>query len=364
MAPALRETAAPLPLPLREGVTQLDGDAVAPRVPLCFGEAVGAPLLPLGDRVGVALPLQLPPFAQPTDDIDALPEMLAEMEAERDSPCEADGVGEGAGDRESQLAEGDAEALLLRVLQPEAEVDEVWLRLRVLVTVEDTDRQAMALRDGVPHAVGLAVRDAVLHALRERLPLVHALTEADMLGLRLPDGECEDEVLPDTEALLDSQRDTEEEPVVDAEVEAFDEGLALRLRVGEPLREGVALTLRLRVGEPLREGVALTLRLRVGEPLREGVADVERERVAEASAEGERGGGEALGEVCALCGADALWEAVGGSLEEPLPLSDCGMEGLARGEIEANPLLGEGGGDMVGNCLELPLIETLGVDEG
>ena len=107
MAPALRETAAPLPLPLREGVTQLDGDAVAPRVPLCFGEAVGAPLLPLGDRVGVALPLQLPPFAQPTDDIDALPEMLAEMEAERDSPCEADGVGEGAGDRESQLAEGD-----------------------------------------------------------------------------------------------------------------------------------------------------------------------------------------------------------------------------------------------------------------
>jgi hypothetical protein len=40
------------------------------------------------------------------------------------------------------------------------------------------------------------------------------------------------------------------------------------------------------------------------------------------------------------------------------------MEGLARGENEANPLLGEGGGDMVGNCLELPLIETLGVDEG
>ena len=339
MAPALREAAAPLPLPLREGVAQLDGDAVAPRVPLHCDDAVGAPLLPLGDRDGVALPLQLPPFAQPTDDIDTLPEMLAEMEAERDSPCEADGEGEGAGDRESQLAaEGDAEELLLRVLPPEAEGDGVWLRLRVLVTVEDTDRQAE----------GLAVREAVSHALRERLPLAHALTEADMLGLRLPDGECEEEVLPDTEALLDSQRDTEDEPVVESEVEAFEEGLALRLRVGEPLREGVALTLRLRVGDPLREGVA----------------EVERERVAEASAEGERGGGEALGEVCALCGADALWEAVGGSLGEPLPLSDCGMEGLTRGESEAKPLLGEGDGDMVGNCLELPLIETLGVGEG
>ena len=274
MAPALREAAAPLPLPLREGVAQLDGDAVAPRVPLHCDDAVGAPLLPLGDRDGVALPLQLPPFAQPTDDIDVLPEMLAEMEAERDSPCEADGEGEGAGDRESQLAaEGDAEELLLRVLPPEAEGDGVWLRLRVLVTVEDTERQAVALRDGVPHAVGLAVTDAELRALRERLPLAHALTDADLLGLRLPDGECEEEALPDTEALPDSQGDTEGELEGDAEGEALEEGLVLRLRVGEPLREGVALTLRLRVGEPLREGVAEVERDRVSV----GVALTERE---------------------------------------------------------------------------------------
>ena len=190
MAPALREATAPLPLPLREGVAQPDGDAVAPRVPLRCGEAVGAPLLPLCDSEGVALPLQLPPSAQPADDIDALPEKLAELDAEGDeagdcdSPCEAEGEGEGAGDRESQLsAEGDAEELLLRVLQPEAEEDAVTLRLRVLVTVEDTERQAVALRDGVPHAVGLAVRDGVSRELREWLPLAHALTDADALEL-------------------------------------------------------------------------------------------------------------------------------------------------------------------------------------
>ena len=138
------------------------------------------------------------------------------------------------------------------------------LRLRMLVTVEDTDRQAAALRVGVPHAEGLAVRVAVAHADRERLPLEHALADALMLALRLSEGVCEEDTLADTETEADAKGDSEDDPVAEGEEVALGEGLALRLRVGEPLRLGVA--------------------------------DDKAERVMVLFADRERGGAEALGD--------------------------------------------------------------------
>ena len=56
-------------------------------------------------------------------------------------------------------------------------------------------------------------------------------------------------------------------------------------------------------------------------------------------------------------------EAEGSSLGEPLPLCDSNMERLGRGEKEARSLLGEGEGDLVGECIELPLAVAQGVDK-
>ena len=82
------------------------------------------------------------------------------------------------------------------------------LRLRMLVTVEDTDRQAAALRVGVPHAEGPAVRDAVRDGrgvsggLTEKLPLPLALPDPEGLPLALWDG-WGDAVSPDPEGEID-----------------------------------------------------------------------------------------------------------------------------------------------------------------
>ncbi len=52
---------------------------------------------------------------------------------------------------------------------------------------------------------------------------------------------------------------------------------------------------------------------------------------------------------------------MGSLLGEPLPLRDSNRERLGRGEKEASSLLGDGKGELVGDCVELPLAEAQGV---